>query len=122
MLSVVVIEDDAVLRRALARLLGLAGYRVGLFASPEAFIEAAPVIDARCLLVDIHLGKMSGLELARGLTAAGSGFRILFMTTSEDDAVLMQVRQLGYPVLRKTSLADRLLQVLAQVCGSPNSA
>jgi FixJ family two-component response regulator len=121
MLSVVVIEDDAVLRRALARLLGLAGYRVGLFASAEAFIEAAPVIDARCLLVDIHLGRMSGLELARGLAAAGSGFRILFMTTSEDDAVLMQVRELGYPLLRKTSLADRLLQVLAQVCGSPNS-
>jgi FixJ family two-component response regulator len=116
MTSVCVIEDDRNLRQALARLLGVEGYNVEQFASAEQFLPAAPTSTACCILLDVDLGGMSGPQLARSLCAAGLDFPIVFMTGSEDGAVLTEVRELGCPVLRKPFPADSLFAAVRTAC------
>jgi FixJ family two-component response regulator len=116
MTSVCVIEDDRNLRQALVRLLGVEGYSVEQFASAEQFLPAAPTSTACCILLDIDLGGMSGPQLARSLCAAGLDFPIVFMTGSEDGAVLTEVRELGCPVLRKPFPAHTLFEAIRKAC------
>ena len=68
---IALVADDPGVRNSLARLLWVFGCRVELFASAEEFQSAAPTSKATCLIVDFSLGDMSGLELARWLSAAG---------------------------------------------------
>jgi len=68
---IAIVNDDPGVRKSLARLLSVFGYRLELFASAEEFQSAAPTSKAACLMVDFNLGDMSGPELARWLSAAG---------------------------------------------------
>jgi FixJ family two-component response regulator len=83
---IAVIDDDADVRHAMKRVLSSCGYRAEIYASAMEFIDAAVMGSAAsCLLVDIQLGDMSGIELARHLSAFGFDFPIIFMTGSQDE-------------------------------------
>jgi FixJ family two-component response regulator len=86
---IAIVNDDPGVRKSLAQLMSVFGYRVELFASAEEFQSAAPTSKATCLIVDFNLGDMSRLELARWLSAAGD-LPIIFNTGSADDTVRMQ--------------------------------
>jgi FixJ family two-component response regulator len=106
-------------RKALARLLSVFGYRVELFASAEAFLDAAPASKAICLLVDIRLRAMSGLDLARKLSAEGFEFPIVFMTGSEKNVVRLQCLDFGcVAFLQKPILEERLMDAVAKAIGA----
>ena len=62
--TIALVDDDDSVRKALERQLHAAGYRCVSFASGEEFLAVAATLGAACLLADIHLGGMSGLELA----------------------------------------------------------
>jgi FixJ family two-component response regulator len=80
---VVVIDDDLSVRRSLVRLLGASGFEVLTFPSAEAFL-ASEVDDARiCLVLDIHLGGMSGPELADHLDQQARAIPIVFISAQE---------------------------------------
>jgi len=64
---VIVVDDDAALLKSVARLLAHHGIESRTFASAEALLESDSVQTASCLLVDIHLGGISGIELHAGL-------------------------------------------------------
>jgi FixJ family two-component response regulator len=113
-----IIDDDAPLRRAVSRLLVAAGYRVELFASAEDFTRAVSSTKADCLLLDIDLGRSSGIELARALSVGGFDVPIVFMTGSADEHVLLEVRELGYPLLPKPFVEDALLGAVRRACTS----
>lgn len=68
---VAVVEDDPSVRRATGRLLSLLGYSPELYASGEEFLDAAVTSKAVCLVLDIELGGISGIELARRLRSVG---------------------------------------------------
>ena len=87
---IAVIEDDEALRRSLARLLRAAGYQPITYQSAEAFLNDAkhPVFD--CLVVDIQLDGMSGIELSEQLAVSGSMTPLIFFTAHEDSEVLSQ--------------------------------
>ena len=68
---IAVVDDDAGIRRALAGLLTSWGHGVELYESAEEFIRAAISSAAACLLVDIQLGDVSGVELGRHLSSSG---------------------------------------------------
>jgi FixJ family two-component response regulator len=111
--TIAVVEDDAGLRKSLGRLLSAFGYRVEAFASAEEFLSAAPTSTATCLIVDFNLGDVSGLELARRLSAAGFEFPIIFMTGAADDTVQMQCMEFGcVAFLNKPFLQDQLMQAI----------
>ena len=59
-LNISVIDDDASVLRALGRLLQGAGFAVRTFASAEAFLESGTQMDPDCLVLDVHLGGLSG--------------------------------------------------------------
>ena len=71
-LVVIVVDDDAGMLKSLARLLAHHGIDSRTFASAEALLGSGSEPTATCLLLDIHLGGISGIELQRRLAASGS--------------------------------------------------
>ena len=117
--TIAVVDDDPSVRKALARLLSAFGYRVELFASGAAFLDAAPASKAMCLLVDIKLGAMSGLELARRLSLDGFQFPIVFMTGSEKNVVRLQCLDFGcVAFLEKPIPESHLMDAVAKAVGA----
>jgi FixJ family two-component response regulator len=85
--KVVVVEDDPAMGDALGRLLSAAGFCVSRFSSAEALLESGAAKDAGCLVVDIRLPGISGLELLRQLVESGCRTRVIFITAYEDDQI-----------------------------------
>jgi FixJ family two-component response regulator len=83
---VIVVDDNAGFLKGVARLLALNGIDARTFASAEAFLESGGAQTATCLLLDIHLGGISGVELQRRLAASGSKCPVIFMTANDDEA------------------------------------
>ena len=79
-----IIDDDDSLRRSMGRLLQLAGFQTVLFQSAEEFLTDPLRRHLRCLLVDIRLGGMSGIELHQQLIAEGSAIPVIYITAQDD--------------------------------------
>jgi FixJ family two-component response regulator len=79
-----VVDDDASLRSALARALRGCGIRAEVFGSAEEFLERPVRGVANCLVLDIHLGGLSGFDLRDRLMAAGTAPPIIFITGHDD--------------------------------------
>jgi FixJ family two-component response regulator len=95
-LVVAVVDDDASIREALSKLLRSEGWSVSTFASAEAFLHARLTHGTDCLILDIELPGMSGLELQRRL--ARSEWRqlpIIFHTGRSDEGTRTQAMQGG---------------------------
>jgi FixJ family two-component response regulator len=82
--TVYVVEDDAAVRDALAQLLEGKRFRVMLFESAERFLEACQPGQAGCLVLDMRLPGMSGIDLQAALTARGIDLPIIFLTGHGD--------------------------------------
>lgn len=82
--TVYVVEDDAAVRDALAQLLEGKRFRVKLFDSAERFLEACEPGQAGCLVLDLRLPGMSGIELQGALAARGIDLPIIFLTGHGD--------------------------------------
>lgn len=83
---VVVVDDDKTMLKSLERLLNASGFDTEVFCSAEAFLARADAREANCLVLDIHLGGMSGIELRRRLTQSGSTVPVIFMTAFDDES------------------------------------
>src|SRR5215470_12907360 len=82
---VIVVDDDGTMLKSLERLLNASGFDTEVFRSAEAFLARPAAREVACLVIDIHLGGMSGIELRRRLTASGSAVPVVFMTAFDDD-------------------------------------
>lgn len=110
---VAVVDDDESLCRSLARLLRAAGIQPITYASAEAFLADTKQPTFDCLLLDIRLGGMSGLELAQRLAASGSGTPVIFITAQDEPEIRSQALQTGcVAYLRKTDSAETLLAAI----------
>jgi FixJ family two-component response regulator len=92
---VYVVDDDAGFLRAIQRLLKEHGYAVGVFHSVEEFNDHAVLDDAFCLVLDIHLGDRSGIDLSRQLSKRGSSLPIIFITANDSESTRKATRELG---------------------------
>lgn len=81
---VAVIDDDESVRRALASLLRSLGMAVQTFSGAEAFLLSPCSGEAACLIVDLQMPDMGGLELQERLLALGHRFPIIFITAFPD--------------------------------------
>jgi len=88
MALVSVIDDDISVRRSLDRLMRSAGHEVNLFASAEEFLNSTQPRKADCLIVDMRLPGMSGIDLLHRLLASKYNVPIVFITAhgSDEDA------------------------------------
>jgi FixJ family two-component response regulator len=82
--KVLVVDDDASVRAGVQRLIRSAGFVVETFASAEDLLEAWPSDNWGCLIVDIQMPGLSGLELQTKLAALGSTVPIIFITAHDD--------------------------------------
>ena len=83
--KIALVEDDDSLRRAVANLLASHGLTVSSYASAERFLESASHEPVGCLLLDLRLSCMSGLDLMRQLKIAGMNIPTVVMTARADD-------------------------------------
>ena len=79
-----VIDDDLSIRCSLARVFRVDGIRVETFASAEEFLDRTVPGEPKCIVLDVHLGRLSGFELQDRLAAAGSSTPIIFITAHEE--------------------------------------
>ena len=92
---VCVVDDDAAMLRALRLLIAISGFSVETFASAEQFLEAPRPRTIDCLVVDVHLGGVSGLDLQEGLASTGSSIPIIFITAYDDGPTRERARRGG---------------------------
>ena len=90
-----VIDDDASVCRAMTRLMRSAGLSIQTFASAQAFLSSIQPTESDCLLVDIQMPGMNGLELQRQLTRSGIRVPVIFITAFDDNNMREQARQGG---------------------------
>ena len=83
---VIVVDDDPGILRAVQRVLQVHGFETEVFSSVEAFLEGAHLGEATCLVLDVHLQHMSGIELRRQLTRSGHTLPVIFITAVESEA------------------------------------
>jgi len=93
-LVIAIVDDQAALREATENLLKSAGLKAVSFASAEDFLQATPLDGAGCLILDVRLPGMSGLELQQRLAADGIHVPIVFITAQEDSDGQMRAQAL----------------------------
>ena len=93
--QVFIVDDDTAVRRSLGELVRSVGLSTTLFASAAEFLAAVSVASAGCLVLDIRMPGMSGLELQRELTTRGIKNPIIFITGHGDVAMAVQAMRAG---------------------------
>ncbi len=92
---VFVVDDDLSVRESLELLIAAAGWRPELFGSAQAFLERAPVSVPHCLVLDVSLPGLNGLELQKQLVALRPGLPIIFITGHGDVPKSVQAMKAG---------------------------
>jgi len=112
---VIVIDDDSSFRRSIQRLIRSAGFKVVVFASAEDYRSSRSSETAACLILDVRLPGVSGLELQRQLVTAGEEIPIIFMTGHGDIPMSVKAMKAGaIEFLTKPFREQELLDALQQ--------
>jgi len=82
--TVYVVDDDESIRRALKRLLRSMGYHAVTFDSAEEFMKSTSCRGEGCLVLDIRLAGMTGLDLQEKLASSGAKYAVIFMTAHDN--------------------------------------
>jgi RNA polymerase sigma factor (sigma-70 family) len=93
--TVFVIDDDTSVRTALKRLIQSLGFKVETFDSAQAFLKHDPHDGPACLVLDVRMPGMSGIELQQKLTKAGLGIPIIFITGHGNIPMSVQAMKAG---------------------------
>jgi FixJ family two-component response regulator len=95
-LSVIsVIDDDASVRAAADNLLSSHGYLVHAFASAEEFLQSARLDDSSCVIADVQMPAMSGLDLLTHTRAKGYALPFIFITAFPEESVRARALKAG---------------------------
>ena len=92
---VAIVDDEPSVLRGLKRLLDARGFATNVFHSGEEFLQSDGASNATCVVLDIHLDGISGIETRRALTARGSGIPVIFMTAVDTAAVRREAMDTG---------------------------
>jgi FixJ family two-component response regulator len=124
--TVYIIDDDDGMRRALGLLLTTVGYKTAAFANPKDFLAQFKGDSAGCLVLDIRMPGMSGLELQQQLNRTGCMLPIIFITGHGDVPMAVQAMKEGafefiQKPFRDQDLLDRINHALQQDAGNRTS-
>ncbi len=117
-----IIDDDKLIREAIGGLIKSLGFRVQVFASAEEFLSSRHVRRTSCLIADMQMPKMSGLELHRHLSASGKPIPTILITAYIDDSVRERALSAGVTgYLYKSFKEDDLLACVSSALTRPSS-
>jgi FixJ family two-component response regulator len=115
MRTIAVVEDDPSMLQGLFRLLSAHGFRVDRFTSAESFLDGIAQCKATCLIADIHLGGISGIDLKRRLTSSGNDLPVIVMTAIDNEATRREAVDAGcVAYLSKPFPAKLLIEAINQ--------
>ena len=114
-----IVDDDAPVRAALGMFLKAAGFATQSYASGDALLEARDWKDAHCMILDVRMPGLSGLEVLAHPKVAESGVPVIIMTGHGDVPLAVQAMKLGaYDFVEKpfaeTALAERIRQAIGR--------
>ena len=113
---VIVVDDDPGMLRAVQRVLQMHGFATEVFSSVEGFLEGAHLGEATCLVLDVHLQHMSGIELRRQLTRSGHSLPVIFITAVESETTRKGALASGCAaLLYKPFPSDRLIEAIEAI-------
>jgi FixJ family two-component response regulator len=92
---IVIVDDDDALRHSLDNLLRSVGFRAQGFSSAETFLSSNQAHETGCLILDVRMPGMNGLELQRQMGAANWQIPIIFMTSHADDEARARALEAG---------------------------
>ena len=116
---IAIVDDNTQLRTGVERYLQAAGFKCATFESAEAFLAVAASLGAACLLADVHLEAMSGLELAVHPTVTELKLPVVIMTGSVDPLIELSARNISVAFLRKPFGCSALLEAIVGTVGPP---
>jgi two-component system, LuxR family, response regulator FixJ len=121
--SIAIVDDDQPVREALDSVLKAAGLRTETFATAEEFLESSNRETTACLILDVRLPRMSGIELQKRLIEVDSQVPIIFVTAHGDASMRDLLLKAGAAAfLNKPVRSDALLKEIDSVLekGRPN--
>jgi FixJ family two-component response regulator len=108
-----VVDDDESIRRTTTRLIESFGFRAAAFESADSFLRSGQLRDTACLIVDVQMPGMNGLQLQSHLAAEGRGIPIIFITAYDDKESRRRAMQAGaVAFLGKPFSDEHLLQTI----------
>jgi FixJ family two-component response regulator len=93
--TIAIVDDEPSVLRGLSRLLHTSDFNTEVFNSGEAFLERGATNDVACIVLDIHMGGISGIEMRRRLAARGSTIPVIFMTALDSPAARKEASEVG---------------------------
>jgi FixJ family two-component response regulator len=118
---VFVVDDDASVRKSLTRLLELSGYAVEAFGSAREFLARAPHPGPCCLVLDVRMPGLTGLELQEALMAGGRRLSIVFVTGHADVPKSVQAMKGGAVDLLTKPVDAKVLLAAVERCVATSS-
>jgi two-component system response regulator FixJ len=111
--KVYVVDDDDAMRDSLDFLLGAADFHVVAFETARGFLDALPTLDLGCVVSDVRMPDIDGIELLKRLKASGSLFPVVIMTGHGDVPLAVEAMKLGaVDFVEKPFEDDRLIGMI----------
>jgi len=119
---VLVVEDDDSMREAIARLLNAAGFATATYASADELLAVGPLASDACVISDLKLPGMSGLELLAALRARAWWRPLILITAHDSPSVRKEAEQSGVTAyLAKPFLGSTLVAAVQKAMGPGGS-
>jgi FixJ family two-component response regulator len=117
-----IVDDDDSMRSSLDNLIRSVGFRAQAFSSAEAFLSSNQAHDTSCLILDVRMPGMNGLELQRQMLVSNWRIPIIFITSHADDDARARALEAGavdflYKPFREENLFDAIDAALKRSCG-----
>ena len=106
---IAVVDDDAAIREAVQSLLRSVGLRAAVCAAAQDFLQSGQLQDTACLILDVRMPRMSGLELQQQLTTAHCPIPILFITAHGDAETRARALRAGAVAFLDKPFSDAVL-------------
>jgi FixJ family two-component response regulator len=117
-----IIDDDESVREATKSLVRSLGYKAAVFASAEEYLQSERLDDSSCLITDLHMPGMSGVDLQDRLIADGRQIPMIFVTAYYEEKVRDRVLDAGaYGFLRKPFNDESLIECLDKALTASSS-
>src|SRR6266404_1448293 len=116
-----IVDDDVSVRRSTRRLLRCSGFRAEAFASAEEFLDSELAQNTACLILDLRMSGMNGLELQRVLAQNGNPVPVIFLSaqaSEEDERSALRAGAVQF--LRKPTSKEALLSAIREALGRPS--
>ncbi|MGD0191324.1 MAG: response regulator [Rhizomicrobium sp.] len=123
-LRIGIVDDDEAVRDSLAVLLQSFGMQVHAFSSPSSYLDHATSFSADCLVFDLHMPHMTGLELAEKLRSNGVGTPVIIFTGRADPFLAARMERAGVAFVLSKPVGDSDLiaairKAVARPCECP---